>query len=203
MLLAPITILWWRLGQASRAEKSTLSPIELGNLVRNTLTRWMKNGLLACGVVIAWTLIDTVGGTLYAVQSSGALARWGASVFTLLAGLGAFARSALVLLTPSRGRRGPTVPPVDRVVGRRDRGRLAVVGHHQCRAHMASHGDSRRPTASLPDSRPVCRRRFSSRPDRCIPTGNQLVITAASTSLPPCTAPASQPPNRVAQRRSL
>ena len=43
-------------------------------------------------------------------SSSGALARWGASVFTLLAGLGAFARSALVLLTPSRGRRGPTVP---------------------------------------------------------------------------------------------
>ena len=189
MLLAPITILWWRLGQASRAEKKTLSPIELGNLVRNTLTRWMKNGLLACGAVIAWTLIDTVGGTLYAVQSSGALARWGASVFTLLAGLGAFARSALVLLTPS-GRRRPTVPlsMVSWAAA------IVIVSLWLVTINVASHGVALGFKAS--DGKPagfaagVSPKILGADRIDVSPQGNQFVITAASTSLPPCTAPA-------------
>src|SRR4029077_899151 len=71
------------------------------------LTSCLKNGLLACALVTGWTLIDTVGATLYAVGTAGELARWGTSLFAVFAGFGAFSRSAMVLLVPSRRGRPP------------------------------------------------------------------------------------------------
>jgi hypothetical protein len=107
---ALLTIGWWLLSQVIAPNSERLSPIETGNFARTTLSKWLKNGLLACGVVLGWSLIDTVGGTLYVAQGAGALTRWASAVFGVLAGLGAFGRTGLVLLTSSRGRQRPGVP---------------------------------------------------------------------------------------------
>lgn len=107
---ALLTICWWLLSQLTAPNRQDLSPVETGNFVRNTLSRWLKNALLACCVVLGWTLIDTAGGTLYLAQGAGALTRWASSVFGVLAGIGAFGRTGLVLLTSSRGRQRPGIP---------------------------------------------------------------------------------------------
>ena len=107
---ALLTICWWLLSQLTAPNRQDLSPVETGNFVRNTLSRWLKTALLACCVVLGWTLIDTAGGTLYLAQGAGALTRWASAVFGVLAGIGAFGRTGLVLLTSSRGRRRPGVP---------------------------------------------------------------------------------------------
>ena len=104
-----LTICWWLLSQLTAPNWQTLSPVETGNFTRTTLSRWLKNGLLACGAVIGWTLIDTAGGTLYVAQGAGALTRWASAVFGVLAGIGAFARTGLVLLTSSRKGQRPGV----------------------------------------------------------------------------------------------
>jgi hypothetical protein len=107
---ALLTIGWWLLSQVTAPNSENLSPVETGNFSRTTLSRWLKNGLLACGVILGWTLVDTVGGTLYVAQGAGALTRWASAVFAAMAGLGAFGRTGLVLLTSSRGRQRPGVP---------------------------------------------------------------------------------------------
>src|SRR5262249_22705288 len=61
------------------------------------------------GAVLGWTLIDTVGGTLYVAGGATALARWATAVFGVLGGLGAFARTGLVLLTSSKKGQRPGV----------------------------------------------------------------------------------------------
>jgi len=105
-----LTICWWLLSQVTAPNWRKLSAVETGNFARNTLGKWLKNALLACGVVLGWTLIDTAGGTLYVAQGAGALARWASTVFGVLAGIGAFGRTGLVLLTSFRGQRRPGVP---------------------------------------------------------------------------------------------
>jgi hypothetical protein len=105
-----LTLIYRTLAERRIRDAQELSAIEVGNFLRNRLTRILKNGLLACGAVIAWTLIDTVGGTAYTLANTGDLARWGASLAAVFAGLGAFARPALVLLAPARGQKRPSVP---------------------------------------------------------------------------------------------
>jgi len=109
-VVAVLTIVYWALGRLTTPNRENLSDVEMGNFVRTTLSRWLKNALLAGGVVVGWTLIDTVGGTLYVAQGAGALTRWAGAVFGVLAGIGAFGRTALVFLTSSRGRQRPGVP---------------------------------------------------------------------------------------------
>jgi hypothetical protein len=109
-VVALLTVTWWSLSQLTAPDRKNLSSVETGNFARTTLSRWLKNALLACGAVVGWTLIDTAGQTLYIAQGAGALTRWASVVFGVLAGIGAFARPALVLLTSTRGRRRPGVP---------------------------------------------------------------------------------------------
>jgi len=110
VVVAVLTIVYWLVGQLTTPDRQDLSAVETGNFLRTTLSRWLKNALLAGGVVLGWTLIDTVGGTLYVAQGAGALTRWAGAVFGVLAGIGAFGRSALVFLTSSRGRQRPGIP---------------------------------------------------------------------------------------------
>ena len=105
-----LTVVCWLLCQTTVWGAGMLSPVETGNFLRTTLSRWLKNALLAFGAVLGWTLIDTVGGTLYVAQGAGALARWTGGVFGVLGGIGAFARTGLVLLTSSRKGQRPAVP---------------------------------------------------------------------------------------------
>ncbi|HUR32946.1 MAG TPA: hypothetical protein VM032_04070 [Vicinamibacterales bacterium] len=85
-----------------RATRTGASPTESGNQLRATFTRWMKTGMLSAAVLLGAALVDTVGGTVYAVSGSGDLTRWGAAVFGAFAAVGAFARPLFLLLTPSR-----------------------------------------------------------------------------------------------------
>ena len=108
-LTALLTIVCWLLSQLNAPGKQSLSALEAGNFLRTTLSRWLKNALLACGAVLGWTLIDTVGGTLYVAGGATALARWATGVFGVLGGIGAFARTGLVLLTSSKKGQRPGV----------------------------------------------------------------------------------------------
>ena len=107
-LTALLTIVYWLVSQLGPGRRA-LSAMETGTFLRATVSGWLKNSLLACCAVLGWTLIDTVGGTLYAAGGANALARWGSGVFGVLSGIGAFGRTGLVLLTSSRGRRRPRV----------------------------------------------------------------------------------------------
>ena len=82
---------------------------ESGNRLRGGLTKRMINGLVACGVLLGAGLIDTIGGTIYAVAGSGDLTRWGAGVVGAFAAVGAFARPLFVLLAPTHGSARPRV----------------------------------------------------------------------------------------------
>jgi hypothetical protein len=104
-----LTVVCWLLGQSTTPGRRTLSPVETGNFLRTTLSRWLKNALLVCGAVLGWTLLDTAGGTLYVAQGAGALARWSGGVLGVLGGIGAFGRTGLVLLTSSRKAQRPRV----------------------------------------------------------------------------------------------
>src|SRR4030095_14009876 len=95
--------------QLNAPGKRSLSALEAGNFLRTPLGRWLKNALLACGAVLGWTLLDTIGGTLYVAGGATALARWATGVFGVLGGIGAFARTGLVLLTSSKKGRRPGV----------------------------------------------------------------------------------------------
>ena len=109
-LNALFTLMYRTLAERRIRSGDAISAIEIGNFLRSRLTSILKTGLLACGAVIAWTLIDTVGGTVYTLANTGQLVRWGASLAAVFAGLGAFARPALVLLAPTRGQKSPSVP---------------------------------------------------------------------------------------------
>ena len=78
-----------------------------GNRLRTALTRWLKTGLVAGGVLAAAALIDTFGGTFYAVSESGQLTRWGAAVAGAFGAIGAFARPLSLLLAPTRAKGRP------------------------------------------------------------------------------------------------
>src|SRR4029453_9647502 len=108
-LVALLTIVCWVLSQLNAPGKRSLSALEAGNFLRTTLGRWLKNALLACGAVLGWTLLDTIGGTLYVAGGATALARWATGVFGVLGGIGAFARTGLVLLTSSKKGQRPGV----------------------------------------------------------------------------------------------
>jgi hypothetical protein len=84
---------------------------DTGNLVRNRLTGWMKAGLVAAAAVLAWSLVDTLGGTIYdlARTSERSLSHWAVGLFTAFAGAGAFARQLALLLAPSKSTR-PSIP---------------------------------------------------------------------------------------------
>jgi hypothetical protein len=111
-LVAVIAIFAYRFGE-HRAElwrkRTRGTSTESGNLLRTRLTNHLKSGLIATGLLSAWALVDTVGGTLYAASSNGQLAQLGAAVVTVFGSVGAFARPLAVLLTPKRKGRRPGI----------------------------------------------------------------------------------------------
>lgn len=107
-MTAVTTMVYWLVCQL-RIDKN-VSPLEVGNFLRNRLTFYLKNGVLLCALILGWTVVDTLGATLYAVAPAGQLARWGASLFAVFAGLGAFARTAAVLVAPTQHKGRPAIP---------------------------------------------------------------------------------------------
>jgi len=111
-VIATLALVFYVAGEAVVrwiAPQPGASITESGNRLRGGLTRRMKNGLLACGVLLGAALIDTMGGTLYAVSGSGDLTRWGVGVIGAFAAVGAFARPLFVLLAPTHGSTRPRV----------------------------------------------------------------------------------------------
>jgi hypothetical protein len=184
-----LTICWWLLSQVTAPNWRNLSPVETGNFARNTLGKWLKNALLACGLVLGWTLVDTVGGTLYVAQGAGALTRWAGAVFGVLAGIGAFGRTGLVLLTSFRGQRRPGVP----VSVLTWTAAVVIVSVWLVTINALSHAVAAGFTAV--DGTPTG---FAAVPapkilgaDRVdvAPSGNGFVVSAANATEPPCVAP--------------
>ena len=188
-VVALLTISWWLLSQRTAPNWRDLSPVETGNFARTTLSKWLKNALLACGVVLGWTLIDTAGGTLYVAQGAGALTRWAGAVFGVLAGIGAFARTALVLLTSSRGRRRPGVPASVLTWG----AAVIIVSVWLVTINAISHAIAS--GFSAVDGVPAG---FAAAPPPTIlgvdrvdvaPSGEGFVVSPAKTAMTPCVAP--------------
>jgi hypothetical protein len=185
-----VTIVYWLLGQLTAPNRRDLSAVETGNFLRTTLSRWLKNALLAGGAVLAWTLIDTVGGTLYVAQGAGALTRWASAVFAVLAGIGAFGRTALVFLTSSRGRQRPGVPTSVLTWS----AAVVIVSVWLVTINAVSHAVASGFTAV--DGIPAG---FAATPPPTVlgvervdiaRSGEGFVVSAANASEPPCAAPA-------------
>jgi hypothetical protein len=73
-----------------------------GNRLRSGLTRLLQHGLVWCGGLLAFGLLDTAAGSVYATSETGDLWRWGTSLGGAFAAVGAFARPLYVLFAPRR-----------------------------------------------------------------------------------------------------
>jgi hypothetical protein len=109
---AALALLFYLVGEAwvrwiGPQEGETLA--ESGNRLRTALTRWLKTGLLAAGLLFAAALIDTVGGTIYALNDASHLTRWAVAVAGAFGAIGAFARPLLVLLQPTSPSKRPGI----------------------------------------------------------------------------------------------
>jgi hypothetical protein len=81
---------------------------EITAISRNVLSRWLTVGLVTTVALLAWTLLDTVAGTIYAVWAAGgSIGQWVAGVFGVLAGIGAFARQIAMLVASKRAKARP------------------------------------------------------------------------------------------------
>jgi hypothetical protein len=111
-VLALIALLFYGLGEVyvrRVARNEGASVTESGYRLRSIMNRWLKSGLVATGILLGAALIDTIGGTLYAVSESGQITRWTAAVVTVFGAIGAFARPLSVLLAPRRRSSRPGV----------------------------------------------------------------------------------------------
>jgi hypothetical protein len=108
LIAAALALLYW-LGSEIMAFDAH-SRTDSASLIRNRLTLVLKTGLVATGVVLGWTFVDTVGGTIYqlARMSEQSLTHWAMGLFSVFAGIGAFARQLALLLAPAKqgSRRG-------------------------------------------------------------------------------------------------
>jgi hypothetical protein len=110
LIVAALALVYWLVNELIASGRS--SRTESANLVRNRLTQWLKTGLVWTGVVLAWTLVDTIGGTIYdlARMSGSSLTHWAMGLFSVFAGIGAFARQLALLLAPSKQGSRPGIP---------------------------------------------------------------------------------------------
>ena len=83
LFVAALTSIWWRVASknAGVIVRGTYSMMT-DEKTRNLLTRDLKTGLIATGVVLAFVVVDSFGQTLYAVAVSGHnLGSWAVGVF--------------------------------------------------------------------------------------------------------------------------
>jgi len=110
LIVTALALLYWLGGELIAIKASTRT--DSANFIRNRLTDWLKTGLVLTGVVLAWALVDTIGGTIYelARMSGQSLTHWAMGLFSVFAGIGAFARQLALLLTPSKPGSRPGIP---------------------------------------------------------------------------------------------
>jgi hypothetical protein len=110
LIVAALSLLYWLGGELIAVVAS--SRTDSANFIRNRLTDWLKTGLVWTGVVLAWALVDTIGGTIYelARMSGQSLTHWAMGLFSVFAGIGAFARQLALLLAPSKQGSRPGIP---------------------------------------------------------------------------------------------
>jgi hypothetical protein len=101
--------LGWLIAGYTKAARAAQSDA-LG-VARNLLSRWLTTGLVAAAALIAWTLLDSLAGTIYAVWVDGesALGHWAAALLAAVAGIGAFARQIAMLIGSRRASARPGV----------------------------------------------------------------------------------------------
>jgi hypothetical protein len=106
-VLGGFALIWLAAGRwRSRRDKDG----DRDGIARNVLSRWLTTGLVAAGALLAWTLVDTVAQTIYAVSIDRHLGQWFSAVVAALAVAGAFARHIATLVGSRRAgaRPGPT-----------------------------------------------------------------------------------------------
>jgi len=104
-IIGVLAFLYWWLAKRSvdvKQEEAQAGKADGAHLLRDWLSKTMKTGLVVAGVALLWALVDTLGGTIYALASSQTLGSWGAVLFALLAGFSAFSRQIAVLLSPEK-----------------------------------------------------------------------------------------------------
>jgi hypothetical protein len=109
-LLSVITLIWLAAAKV-RARKATQA--DPSGIARNVVSRLLNTGLVTLAALVAWTLLDTLARTIYAVstdEQGSRLGAWLGSAFAALAVVGAFARQiGLFVGSKQQGARpGPT-----------------------------------------------------------------------------------------------
>lgn len=106
--VSALALLFWIVGEFSVSQSENRT--DGANLLRNALTRLLKTGLVLTGVVLAWSIVDSLGITIYQWShvADHSLTHWALGLSSAFAGIGAFGRQLTVLLAPSKqgARRG-------------------------------------------------------------------------------------------------